>query len=236
MDDWTLREIREFYARELRQQIENYIPRRYQSAKLFADCDIDLTCSWYIFGPPGRGKTHTAYAVQRNRFVGRSWAPYKRSEYHTPKSILIENVAELIGRAKCMDLKERRNELKRLSSGQDLILDDIGSENVSAFTEDFLFQIINHRHDNLRYTGFTSNFNIGELPYDPRIKSRIKGMVGDNWAELKGEDMRLRQSNYKKSLEAHDSINLSDFEYRRQRIIDNEGESSLLIRREGDDD
>lgn len=230
MDDWAMRDKRESYVSMIRGQFEKHIPQRYHSARLSPDRKIDISCSWYIFGHPGRGKTYTAYAAQRKRIVDHSWLPFKRSEDHDPQLLLVENVAEILFRAKSMELSERQFEIRRLCSGQDLILDDIGSENISPFTEDFLIQIINHRHDHLRYTGFTSNFNIGDLPYDPRIKSRIAGMVGDNWCEMKGEDMRLKSASYMQSKEARDSTKLSEFESIRQRINDHHDTARAISR------
>ena len=58
-----------------------------------------------------------------------------------------------------------------------LLIDDIGVEKHSEFREESLYDIINHRMMNNKTTIFTSNKTLDQLPYENRIKSRIKSMV-----------------------------------------------------------
>nr|WP_275589243.1 ATP-binding protein [Sporohalobacter salinus] len=58
-----------------------------------------------------------------------------------------------------------------------LILDDMGQQSIKSDTNDHLFDILNHRLNNLVVTIFSSNCKIEELPYNFRIKDRIKKMA-----------------------------------------------------------
>lgn len=58
-----------------------------------------------------------------------------------------------------------------------LILDDMGQQSIKADTNDHLFDILNHRLNNPVVTIFSSNCKIEKLPYDFRIRDRIKKMA-----------------------------------------------------------
>lgn len=73
-----------------------------------------------------------------------------------------------------------------------LLIDDIGVEKHSEFREEHVYDIINHRLMNNKTTMFTSNKTIDELPYQNRIKSRIRAMV----AQIQMPEIDLR-STYK---------------------------------------
>lgn len=57
-----------------------------------------------------------------------------------------------------------------------LILDDIGSQRDSEWTDRTLYTILNERADNLRTTIFTSNFSPDSLPAGERTRARIKAL------------------------------------------------------------
>lgn len=57
-----------------------------------------------------------------------------------------------------------------------LILDDIGSQRDSEWTDRTLYTILNDRADNLRPTIFTSNFSPDDLPAGERTRARIKAL------------------------------------------------------------
>ena len=58
-----------------------------------------------------------------------------------------------------------------------LILDDLGTENITAWSEGLLYSILDYRNDNLKPTILTSNSSIGGLAYGERIKSRLRRMA-----------------------------------------------------------
>ena len=80
--------------------------------------------------------------------------------------------------------------LEKYKKAKVLIIDDIGSENITDWSNETIFDIVDYREKNLLPTLYTSNCRASELKYDPRIISRIIG----NTVELKApeEDMRLK--------------------------------------------
>lgn len=57
-----------------------------------------------------------------------------------------------------------------------LIIDDFGTENVTAWVRDKIYDIVNERYINKRITIFTSNERLKDSSYDERISNRIKEM------------------------------------------------------------
>lgn len=63
-----------------------------------------------------------------------------------------------------------------LKDVQVLILDDIGTEKMSGWVNEILYQILNTRMTSKLVTIFTSNVHMSQLNHDDRIKSRIEKM------------------------------------------------------------
>ena len=61
-----------------------------------------------------------------------------------------------------------------------LIIDDIGTEKQTAYVDEVLFDVVNHRYVNKLQTLFTSNLSLDNLAkrYDLRVSSRILEMCG----------------------------------------------------------
>ncbi|MDF2858959.1 MAG: Helicase loader DnaI [Neobacillus sp.] len=55
-----------------------------------------------------------------------------------------------------------------------LIIDDFGTEKIADWINDRFYNIINERYNNRLITMYTSNYPMDTLPYDERIKSRVK--------------------------------------------------------------
>lgn len=55
-----------------------------------------------------------------------------------------------------------------------LIIDDFGIEKISGFVNENFYNIINERYNSKRITIYTSNYALNDLPYEDRIKSRVK--------------------------------------------------------------
>jgi len=64
--------------------------------------------------------------------------------------------------------------LEDLVSAEFLVIDDFGTERVTDWVGEKFYQIINKRYINKKVTFFTSNFDLKELKYDERVKSRIR--------------------------------------------------------------
>ena len=118
-----------------------------------------------LMGPCGVGKTHLAVAPAVER--------QKRGD-----DVFYATVADLLQRIRTADL---------------LVLDDMGAERNTPFSEEKLFQIINHRYEERLPTIVTTS----ALPIEidntrPRVASRLLDqMVVTTWV-LEGPDYRRR--------------------------------------------
>ena len=90
---------------------------------------------------------------------------------------------------------EARDETRRYLNCDLLILDDLGSELTTQFTQSALYEIINTRLVGERHTVISSNLSIGEVAqrYAPQIASRLDGEY--HTLEFFGDDIRLLRKN-----------------------------------------
>lgn len=64
--------------------------------------------------------------------------------------------------------------ISALCTAEVLIIDDFGIEKISDFVNESFYNIINERYNNNKITIYTSNYSQQDLPYEDRIKSRVK--------------------------------------------------------------
>lgn len=64
--------------------------------------------------------------------------------------------------------------ISALCTAEVLIIDDFGIEKISDFVNENFYNIINERYNNNKITIYTSNYSQQDLPYEDRIKSRVK--------------------------------------------------------------
>lgn len=142
----------------------------------------------YIYGGFGVGKTYFVSALANslvekgNKVVFVKCNPFVTDMY----ALLME------------DTYSFENLLNKIKKADYLIIDDIGTENVSAFSRDrLLYNILEYRLDNDLCTIFTSNFDIKNLevrfnqipdPNAGRICERIKSLADE--FILRGENQR----------------------------------------------
>jgi len=167
--------------------ISSYVPERYQAAEL-PDWDIDFTKSFYIHGAVGTGKTHAMYGLLIKNITKKVLNPDQLIPI-----IHVINIAEISSMMLYEDFDVKVRLIKQCCKHSLLILDDLGSERKTDHTEDFLFQVVNHRYEHQMYTGFTSNNKIQNLPYDKRITSRVIGLVNGNHISLQSQKDRRVQ-------------------------------------------
>ena len=70
-----------------------------------------------------------------------------------------------------------------------LLLDDLGSEKRSPWTDEQLYRLLNHRYNEGLPTVVASNVLLDEL--EPRIASRMRDSSLSREVVLSGEDQRL---------------------------------------------
>lgn len=114
-----------------------------------------------LMGGYGTGKTHLAAAVA-NKVVDDG------------TQVLVLTVPDLLDWLRFSfngdeSLGDRLDEIRNVPL---LVLDDLGTQNATAWAEEKLFQIINYRYVNQLPTVFTTNQSFNEI--DGRISSRLK--------------------------------------------------------------
>ena len=118
---------------------------------------------WMImFGNYGAGKTHLAAAVANELL---------QNHYHVLFAVvpdLLDHLRATFGPSSEVEYDERFEAIRDV---QVLILDDLGTENTTAWAREKLFQIINHRYNYALSTVITSNRKPEDI--DPRIFSRM---------------------------------------------------------------
>ena len=147
----------------------------------------------YIFGTVGTGKTFLASLIAKDIIAQN-------------KQVVFGSVPELMADLKnSFDKGTTKEILKRYIEADFLVLDDLGSENITPWVSEQLFLIINARVNDNKRILVTSNYNPNQLasrlvardkfgrPVDDvngqRIVSRLSSMCTP--AQLSGKDWRM---------------------------------------------
>lgn len=116
---------------------------------------------------PGSGKTRMAISIGNALIQQHD----KSVKYMTVKEFLTEVQSSF---------KDSENNIKDLQKAARevdiLILDDLGVENRTTWSESMLYEMLDYRNDSKKVTIFTANLSIDDLDYHERVKSRIKRM------------------------------------------------------------
>ena len=171
--------------------IKKFVPKLYQGADKPIRIDgMDPHISFYLSGDVGAGKTHYAWAYYLWRV--RTSADIIGEDVHkVVDNVRIVNVPQMMQKIQGLSFLDKDEYIEALQLTPMLIFDDIGAKRQNDYGETVLQDIIEFRYTNKKYTSFTSNLILSELYYDGRIISRIKGIVGNNFGVLTGEDRRL---------------------------------------------
>jgi DNA replication protein DnaC len=147
---------------------------------------------WLIFqGTYGCGKTHLAAAIALHR------ERLAIAENSTGIPVFFAIVPDLLDhlRAAFAPTSEMTYDelFDRVRQAELLVLDDLGSENGTAWATEKLFQIINYRYNSRMPTVITTNQRL--LSHmDERIRSRLtdRGLV--RWVAIEARDYRERHA------------------------------------------
>ncbi len=135
----------------------------------------------YLLGKYGCGKTHLAAAVA-NEAVSRG--------LHTYFAIapdLLDHLRAAYDPAVASSYDSRFEAIRTVPL---LIVDDLGTENTTAWAREKLYQIFNHRYNYRLPTVITSNVELDSL--DPRIASRICDQTLCMHLYMESDDFRQR--------------------------------------------
>ena len=143
----------------------------------------------FLSGPPGLGKTFLSACIART--VSENGFSVV---YDTAGNIFAQFEARKFLRDS-PDGLDARDETRRYLNCDLLILDDLGSELTTQFTQSALYEVINTRLVGERHTVISSNLSIGEVAqrYAPQIASRLDGEY--HTLEFFGDDIRLLKKN-----------------------------------------
>ena len=139
----------------------------------------------FLTGAPGLGKTFLSACIARTvSEKGRSVV------YDTAGNIFAQFEARKFQRDSA-DGQEARDETRRYLNCDLLILDDLGSELVTQFTQSALYELVNSRLVGERHTVISTNLTLEEAArrYPPQIASRLEGEY--HALHFFGDDIRL---------------------------------------------
>ena len=152
-----LKESSNLGARFLNRTFGNFETRRdpsaYQQCKAYSEREMlfsDKRNGLLIFGGVGSGKTHLAAAIA-NSFINRGIP------------VLFGTYSEHLEKLREEFDSKNRGYLSSMKNTPVLVLDDIGKERKSEWTQQIIFDVINYRYEHLLPTIITTNFNADGL-------------------------------------------------------------------------
>lgn len=143
-----------------------------------------FTRNLFLSGPPGLGKTFLSACIARTV----SEQGYS-VVYDTAATIFTHFESRKFLRDS--EMQEARDETRRYLNCDLLILDDLGSELTTQFTQASLYELMNTRLVAGRHTVISSNLTMQDVAkrYSPQIASRLEGEY--HILHFFGDDIRL---------------------------------------------
>ncbi len=139
----------------------------------------------FLSGAPGLGKTFLSAAIART-VSERGFSVV----YDTAGNIFAQFEAKKF-QAGSEDGREARDETRRYLGCDLLIVDDLGSELTTQFTQSALYELVNSRLVTGRHTVISSNLSMSDIGrrYAPQIASRLEGEY--EIQNFFGDDIRI---------------------------------------------
>ncbi|MDI6600213.1 MAG: ATP-binding protein [Thermoanaerobacteraceae bacterium] len=164
------------YPRSPRKNMENI----YLECIKFSNNFPDVNESLFFYGNSGLGKTFLSHCIAKDLI----------DKGHT---VIYQTVPNLIEILRKTALGEANEEAELINECDFLILDDLGTESATAYSEQVIFNIINTRLLSGKKMLISTNFNLEELmnTYPERICSRIFGNF--RIYAFYGDDIRLKK-------------------------------------------
>lgn len=109
----------------------------------------------------------------------------------------------------------------RIRNAPILILDDLGAENASAWAQEKLFQLLNHRYSRHLSTVITTNVDLDTL--DPRVRSRLLDNDLIRRVKITAPDYRTAiptQQDLVFGLSAYEDMTFESFDTRKHKVGD----------------
>jgi len=173
-------------AKEIRQTGINFV-KRYEEMK-------DIKPDLYLFSNrPGTGKTLLASIICTG---------LTKMHGLSSQAISTTTLMQMLRKSFSDNKMNEDDIINRLSSVSVLLLDDIGTEKHTDYTEEIFTSIIDNRLSQQLTTLYTSNLSVSELPYHARIKDRI----AYNAVRIDFPDVSIRSIKGKKRIEQAKSI------------------------------
>ena len=139
--------------------------RAHQAARQFASGDGPA--HWVVFsGPRGCGKTHLAAGIEME------WLRQGSESFHAFVPSLLDHLRRMYAPGSTITYDDLFDHVDHVKSVPLLVLDDLGTESQTPWTDEKLYQIVVHRHDHRLPTVITTAFTLEELEeMNPRVAS-----------------------------------------------------------------
>jgi DNA replication protein DnaC len=153
------------------------------SAFDLANAFVYETDRWLLLeGPYGCGKTHLAAAIGNARLAN------GQSVFFITSPDLLDYLRSSFGQ----EADETYDTLfERIKAAEFLIIDDLGVENPSAWAQEKLFQLLNHRYVHRKQTVITTNARVADM--DGRLRSRLLDADVVYYMTINAPDYRTRE-------------------------------------------
>jgi len=155
-----------------------------ESAFMIAREYARATDGWLVLhGGVGVGKTHLAAAIA-NAYASRN---VQASVYFRVVPDLLDQLRATFDPETGVAYDERFQQIRNANL---LVLDDLGTENSTAWASEKLFQLINHRYNEQLPTVITSNARLDRI--EDRVISRMLDSRLSRYLFIEAEDYRIR--------------------------------------------